>query len=126
MYNVKENGLELIRSTPPCQTYVVETITMTVTERRIVHEASDNKAETEKSDVNATSANYERNETIDGEPKGQDQLGSKQGSLNQSINGILKGGKLWKEQGGQVGLNELRSSLVIIFKTAFIIIIITV
>lgn len=114
-----EDGMEKLRSARENQRYVVETITMTtVTERRVVREASDST-----SNVAAIVASLQPQisavasvppativpETESAvETPSQDDNGSLQSddkeysNLNTALSGILKGGKLWKSEQTQV------------------------
>lgn len=116
---MREDGMEKLRSARENQRYVVETITMTtVTERRVVREASDST-----SSVAAIVASLQPQisavasvppAAIVPEPEcavetpSQDDNGSLQSddkeysNLNTALSGILKGGKLWKSEQTQV------------------------
>lgn len=107
--------MDILRSAHENQRYVVETITMTtVTERRIVREATDADAcaaqpsqpiestmmEPKQQDDSIPQPNPERTTYLNTLPEGL------QNSLHTAaqISGILKGGKLWKSEQTQVSI----------------------
>lgn len=109
--------MEKLRSARENQRYVVETITMTtVTERRVVREASENTSNvaaivaslqpqiTAVAPVPPTTIVPETESVV--ETPSQDDTGSLQSDdkeySNTALSGILKGGKLWKSEQTQV------------------------
>lgn len=116
---MREDGMEKLRSARENQRYVVETITMTtVTERRVVREASDSTSSVAAivaalqpqnaavASVPAPTIVPETESVV--ETPSQDDTGSLQSddkeysNLNTALSGILKGGKLWKSEQTQV------------------------
>lgn len=116
---MREDGMEKLRSARENQRYVVETITMTtVTERRVVREASDNTSSVAAivaslqpqisavAAVQPTTIVSETESVV--ETPSHDDNGSLQSddkeysNLNTALSGILKGGKLWKSEQTQV------------------------
>lgn len=98
--------MENIRSTPPKPSYVVETITMTtVTEHRIVHEATDIDVKTRPSqNADAPLSSVESQGNKDFGVTEHDESCTTKPNINSntSINGILKGGKFRKTEPTQV------------------------
>lgn len=91
------NGMDDIRSKPPEPSYILETITMTtVTEHRIIHEATDLEPK-QKPDFQAISQINKDSEANDSDESSTAKL-----NFIGSINGILKGGKLRKGDLAQV------------------------
>lgn len=95
------NGMEDIRSKPPKSSYILETITMTtITEHRIIHEATD-LDQKQKPDLPAISQSNRDSEANDSDESSTAKL-----NFVGSINGILKGGKLRKGDAAQVSIKE--------------------